>query len=171
MTAITDSKPVASPLVVPSVETLGTLSRVLTQWPELGTKKLGFHLGESDSLEREGYWHAAVHEARCFLELLVQNMALVVKGQLPELFETATEANTRFRICRRYLVGAGYIDPDDSRMLVDIFRIAGAKGSHPGVTDEPWCRMARQFVRHAAKYLITRYAAWRGVSFKPTPTA
>ncbi|MCG8407554.1 MAG: hypothetical protein MI923_20345 [Phycisphaerales bacterium] len=44
------------------------------------------------------------------------------------------------------------------------------KGSHAGIADKAWCRLARQFVRTTADYLVGRYAAWRSVTFTPSAT-
>ena len=171
MTAITDPKPVTNVPVVQPVESLGGLRRVLRQWPELGTKIIGYHLGQSDELAREGYLHAAVHEATSFLEALIQGMTLAVTGEPKVKFERSVDVRTRLKMCRDTLVRHGYIDADQCQLLVGVFQITRAKGSHPGVTDEPWCRLARRFVRHTAEYLLTRYAKWRNISFKPTATA
>ncbi len=171
MTAFTTPQPVIDPTATPPGGILADLLTQLEPWPELRIQTLAYHLRQSDATARDGYWHAAVHEARSFLELLVQNMAGVIKGRLPDHFAAAGDSNTRFKICRHYLLKPGYIDPDDNMLLLNVFRIAGAKGSHPGIPDEPWCRLARQFVRLTAEYLIGRYATWRSVSFKPNPTA
>jgi hypothetical protein len=39
--------------------------------------------------------------------------------------------------------------------------VASAKGSHHGVTDEAWTRLARRMVFTTAQYVMQRYGAWR----------
>ena len=150
---------------------LAGLSGCLAQWPELDIKTLGYHLEQSDALAAEGYCHAAVHEACSFLEALVQGMALAVRGGVPEKFQRCVDSQARLRLCRDSLFGAGYLDAEECRLLVNVFDIVRAKGSHAGIADEAWCRLGQQFVRTTADYLIGRYAAWRSVGFTPvTPS-
>ena len=84
MTALTDQPPINScssiagpPPSLPGGR-LAPLSAELERWPELGLKTLVYHLGQSDATAADGHWHAAVHEARSFLEALVLGMALAV---------------------------------------------------------------------------------------------
>ena len=174
MTALTDQPPINScssiagpPRRLPGGR-LASLSAELERWPELGLKTLAYHLGQSDATAADGHWHAAVHEARSFLEALVLGMALAVRAEAPEQFNRATDSQSRFRLCRGYLVELGFIDADENDLLLHVFAIGSAKGSHPGVTDEAWCRLARQFVRSTAAYFIQRYAAWRSLAFRPS---
>jgi hypothetical protein len=66
-----------------------------------------------------------------------------------------------FRRYRRNLLEAGFIDADESDLLQYIYSVASAKGSHHGVADEPWSRLARRVVFATAQYLLQRYAAWK----------
>ena len=170
MTAITAPQPVIEPTAAPAGGPLVGLMRQLKQWPELETKTLSYHLKQSDALASRGFLHAAVHEATSFLEALVQSMTVAVTREPPVNFERSVHVQARLKMCRDCLVRLGYIDADQCQLLVGVFQIARAKGTHPGITDEPWCRLARQFVRLTSEYLITRYATWRSVSFKPNAT-
>ena len=171
MTTFANPQPEANPTAMPPRGRLADLMGDLSQWPELGTRTLRYHLKQSDALAAGGFLHAAVHEATSFLEALVQGITLAVTREPPVNFERSVHVQSRLKICRDCLVRLGYIDADQCQLLVGVFQIARAKGTHPGVTDEPWCRLARQFVRLTAEYMITRYATWRSVTFKPNPTA
>lgn len=150
---------------------LAKLSDELTRWSELDLKTMSYHLGQSDALAADGYYHAAVHEARSFLEALVQSMALTVQGEVPGQFKRAIDSQSRLRLCRDALFGLGYLDAEECNLLVNVFVIVREKGSHAGIADEAWCRMSRQFVRTTADYFIKRYASWRSVAFKPSVPA
>ena len=151
-----------------SDEKLAKLTGDLKQWPELDRKTLAYHAEQSDKLAAKGYRHAAVHEAGSFLETLVQSMTLAVRGDVPEKFRQAVGSHARLRVCRRYLFAPGYIDAEEYKLIDSVFDILRAKGVGAGIVDETWCRLARQFVRTTADYLIGRYACWRSVTFTPS---
>ena len=149
-------------------EKLARLMGDLKQWPELDRKTLAYHAEQSDTLAAKGYRHAAVHEAGAFLETLVQSMTLAVRGDVPEKFRQAVDSHARLRVCRKYLFAPGYIDAEEYKLIDNVFTILRAKGVGAGIVDEAWCRMARQFARTTADYLIGRYACWRSVTFTPS---
>ncbi|GAG12161.1 unnamed protein product, partial [marine sediment metagenome] len=66
-----------------------------------------------------------------------------------------------FRCYRRSLLEAGFIDADENDLLQYVYGVASAKGSHHGVTDEAWSRLARRMVFTTAQYVLQRYAAWK----------
>ena len=54
----------------------------------------------------------------------------------------------------------------DRDLLQYVYSIASAKGSHHGVTDETWTRLARRMVWIVAQYLLNRFEAWKSGGLK-----
>ena len=142
-------------------EQLASLRPILDAHPELDLATIGYHLEQSDATAGDGYWHAAVNEARSFLEALVINIALIERRETLAEFRKGKETQGGLRLCRRHLQDVSFLDIDEDILLAHVHGIASAKGSHLGVTDETWCRLARQIVAATAHHLIRRYSAWK----------
>jgi hypothetical protein len=54
---------------------LGALLPGIRQHAELDRRTLAYHVQQSDATAADGYWHAAINEARSFLEALVLSIA------------------------------------------------------------------------------------------------
>ena|GEM_PF-2244375 len=146
---------------------------------ELDLETLGYHLRQSDATAAEGYWHAAINEARSFLEALVVGILVAVERQAESADVDGSKPaagngsknrsgngngstnGTPFRCYRRRLVEAGFLDAHENELLQYVYGVSSAKGSHHGVTDEAWSRLARRMVWTAGQYVIHRYAAWK----------
>ncbi len=142
-------------------EQLVSLLPLLAGYEELDVETIGYHARQSDATARDGYWHAAINEARSFLEALVTGIALVEREQSLTEFRKAQGMQGGIKLCRRYLLDVGFLDIDEDVLLAHVYGIASAKGSHLGVADEAWCRLARRIVRTTVEYILHRYAAWR----------
>ena len=142
-------------------EHLVSLLPLFATFHELDVETIGYHARQSDATARDGYWHAAINEARSFLEALVTCIALVEREQSLAEFRKGRETHGGIKLCRRYLHEAGFLDIDEDVLLANVYGIASAKGSHLGVADEAWCRLARRIVRTTVEYILHRYAAWR----------
>lgn len=142
-------------------EQLVSLLPLLAGYEELDVETIGYHARQSDATARDGYWHAAINEARSFLEALVTGIALVEREQSLTEFRKAQGMQGGIKLCRRYLLDVGFLDIDEDVLLAHVYGIASAKGSHLGVADEAWCRLARRIVHTTADYLLHRYAAWQ----------
>ncbi len=137
---------------------LGDLGR----HPELDLDTLAYHLRQSDATAADGYWHAAINEARSFLEaLLVGIMHAVGREAPPDPSRNGSPNGTPFRSYRRYLTELGFLDADENVLLQSVYGVASAKGSHHGVTDEAWSRLARRMVYTTGQYVIHRYETWK----------
>jgi hypothetical protein len=143
---------------------LGALLDDLRLHPELDLDTLAYHIRQSDATAADGYCHAAINEARSFLEALIVNIVHTVRrdadGTPDSALRDRSQNGTAFRTYRRYLLEAGFIDGDENELLQYVYSVASAKGSHHGVTDETWCRLARRMVFAAGQYVIQRYAKW-----------
>lgn len=116
---------------------------------------------QSDATAADGYWHASINEARSFLEALLVGMVCTVCVEPVDKYQSTSCNGTPFRCYRRRLVEAGFLDADENDLLRYVYSVASAKGSHHGVTDEAWTRLARRMVWTAAQYLLTRYEVWK----------
>ncbi len=140
---------------------LTRLSAALQHFPELDQRTLRYHLDQSEATAADGYWHAAINEARSFLEALVVSMAQVEQQDRLMAFRKGKESQGGLRLCRRFLVDAGFLDANEDELLLHVYGIASAKGAHHGVTDAAWCHLTRRIVWTTAQYLLRRYETWR----------
>ncbi len=159
----------------PPCFSLGALLDDLRRHPEFDLETLAYHLRQSDATAADGYWHAAINEARSFLEALVVSIVHAVQrdaagADADTALRDRSQNSTAFRTYRRNLLEAGFIDADESDLLQYVYSVASAKGSHHGVADEPWSRLARRVVFATAQYLLQRYAAWKHQG-RPVPTS
>jgi hypothetical protein len=143
-------------------ERLAALLPRLRRHDELDLETLAYHLQQSDATAADGYCHAAINEARSFLEALVMSMAIARQREPIGKFRKGKESKSGFRLGCLYLRELGFIDEEEEVLLQHVYGIASAKGSHHGVTDELWCRLARRMVGTTGRYLIHRYQVWTG---------
>jgi hypothetical protein len=141
-------------------ERLADLLPRLRRHGELDLKTLAYHLQQSDATAADGYCHAAINEARSFLEALVMSIAVARQRKPIGKFRKGKESKSGFRLGCLYLRELGFIDEEEELLLQHVYGIASAKGSHHGLTDELWCRLARRMVGTTGHYLIHRYQAW-----------
>ena len=155
----------------PPCFSLAALVPQLADHAELDLKTLTYHLEQSDATAADGYHHAAINEARSFLEGLVISILRVARedGGANGGFDNGGHNGTAFKNYRRYLLDAGFIDPDENALLQFVYSLASAKGSHPGVTDAVWTRLARRMVFLTGQYVLQRYAARKSSSGRFTP--
>jgi hypothetical protein len=136
-------------------------------WPEvqrhaeLDLATLRYHLEQSDATAADGYWHAAINEARSFLEALVVGMAQAERQESFVAFRKGKESQGGLRLSRRFLVDVGFLGPDEDELLLHVYGIASAKGAHHGVADAAWSRLARRIIWTTAQYLLRRYETWK----------
>ncbi len=149
---------------------------------ELDRRTLGYHLRQSDATAADGYHHASINEARSFLEALVVTIVHAVQRHVRtgDVNDNAPNGGcngirnggqngTAFRHYRRYLLDIGLTDHDENELLQFVYSVASAKGSHHGVTDEAWTRLARRIVFAAGQHTVQRYAAWKRNGMPVTP--
>ncbi len=153
---------------------LAALLHDLRPHAELDLRTLAYHLRQCDATAADGYCHAAINEARSFLEALVVSIVQAIRRDAEADADTPlrdrSQNGTAFRTYRRYLFEAGFIDPDENDLLQYVYSVASAKGGHHGVTDEAWTRLARRIVFATGQYLLQRYAAWKDGE-RPRPAA
>ena len=150
-------------------EDLAVLLPDLRGHPELDLKTLAYHLEQSDATAADGYCHAAINEARSFLEALIVNIFLAAQRDVVPGADGEGNGNgrdrsqngTAFRTWRRYLCEMGFLDGEENELLQWVYGVASAKGSHHGVTDEAWTRLVRRIILATGHYLLHRYAAWK----------
>lgn len=143
---------------------LVTLLPGLQQHPNLDYRTLAYHAEQCDATARDGYWHAAINEARTFLEALVINIALEEERPSEESiadFRKRREAHCGFPSCCRYLEEIGFFNLDERVMVQHTYTLDGAGGIREGVGEEPWSRLVRRMIHIAAQYVIRRYEAWK----------
>ncbi len=140
---------------------LSTLLVDVAGHEELDLDTLSYHVRQSDATAADGYWHASINEARSFLEALLVGMLCTVCVEPADKYQSTSRNGTPFRCYRRRLVEAGFLDADENDLLQYVYSVASAKGSHHGVTDEAWTRLARRMVWTAGQYLLTRYEVWK----------
>ncbi len=144
---------------VPRERLVALLPR-LRRHGELDLETLAYHLQQSDATAADGYCHAAINEARSFLEALVMSMAIARQREPIGRFRKGKESKSGFRLGCLYLRQLGFLDENEEVLLRHVYGIASAKGSHHGLTDELWCRLARRMVGTTGRYLIHRYQVW-----------
>ena len=141
-------------------ERFALLLPALSKHPNLDLITIRYHAEQSDATAYDGYWHAAINEARSFMEALVVSIVLRDSRKTFDEFRRGKEMHGGIRLYRRHLYDAGFLDMDENIMLTNVYSIASAKGGHFGVSDEPWCRAARRMVWTTSDYLIHRYDRW-----------
>jgi hypothetical protein len=142
----------------------------LRRHAELDLDTLGYHAEQSDATARDGYWHASVNEARSFLEALLVSMLHMVRPDPPDnSHNNGSHNGAPFRCYRRCLMEAGFLDADENELLQFVYSVASAKGSHAGVTDASWSRLARRMVFTTAQYLIQHYETWKAGGARESP--
>ncbi|MCH8913693.1 MAG: protein kinase [Planctomycetes bacterium] len=141
-----------------------TLREVIDQHRELNVTTLRYHLDQADATARAGCWHAAVNEARSFVEGLIVGIAEFESARRRDLLSglsPSPESRSGFQECRKYLVTVGFADVDEMDLFKQVYAVASRKGSHPGVTDEAWGRLVCHLVWMAGYFLLNRYAMWK----------
>lgn len=144
---------------MPPTFSLNALLSEVAQHAELDLPTLTFHLEQSDATAADGYWHASINEARSALEALVSGIMATIGKDQPH--KPSSTSHTPFSNWRRFLVEMRFLRQDESDMLHFVYGLNSAKGSHQGVPDEAWCRLARRMVYCAADYMLRRYAEWK----------
>ncbi|UCC30959.1 MAG: hypothetical protein JSU86_01520, partial [Phycisphaerales bacterium] len=132
--------------------------------PNLGYATLAYHAEQSDAAARDGYWHAAINEARTFFEVLVINIALEEERSPEEsiaTFRKQMEAHRGFPSCCRYLEEIGFFRHHERLMVQHIGGLDLAGGPRQSLGEEPWSRLVRQVVCAAGQCVIRRYEAWK----------
>ncbi len=146
---------------------LSLLLPALSRHPKLDLKTMRYHAEQSDATAYDGYWHAAINEARSFMEALVISIAMRCDRQRLEEFRKGKESYGGIRLYRRYLYNIGFLDADEDILVTSVYSITSAKGGHFGVSDEPWCRVSRRIVWTTSDYLIGRYERWKAGERRP----
>ncbi len=156
-------------LIQPAVshEQLSLLLPALSKYPELDLKTLYYHAQQSDGTAKDGYWHAAINESRSFMESLMMSIVLVERKETLSKFRKSMGARGGVRWCRRYLRENGFLDYDEDILVGHVYSIASVKGGHFGMTDEVWCRTARQMVCSTGYYMTHRYERWKAGERRP----
>lgn len=149
----------------PQTFALAPLLADLRRHAEFDLTTLTYHVEQSDATAGDGYWHASINEARSALEALLVDIVRAVGADEPT--RPPTSNGTPFSNWRRYLVDAGFLDGHESDLLHFVYGLSSAKGSHHGVPDEDWSRLARRMVFCAADYVLRRYATWKESDARP----
>ncbi|MGD8452700.1 MAG: hypothetical protein PVJ57_12850 [Phycisphaerae bacterium] len=152
---------------------LTALLHDLQPHPELDLRTMAYHLHQSDATAADGYGHAAINEARSALEALIVSIACTIRRDVIDstslsLRERIQSGNT-FRTHRRCLMDAGFIDIDENDLLQYVYSMASARGSHYGVTDDAWTRLARRIVFIVGQHFTQRYTIWKQNGRQPPP--
>ncbi len=148
----------------PPKEQLTTLLPALRDHPNLDYTTLAYHAGQCDATARDGYFHAAINEARAFLETLVISIALAEERPPNESiadFRKRRESNCGFPSCCRYLQEIGLFNLDERVMVQHAYTLDHAGGVRQGIGSEAWTRLVRRMVWTAGHYVIQRYEAWK----------
>ena len=148
----------------PPKEQLTALLPALRDHPNLDYVTLAYHAGQCDATARDGYFHAAINEARAFLETLVISIALAEERPPNESiadFRKRRESNCGFPSCSRYLQEIGLFNLDERVMVQHTYTLDHAGGVRRGIGSEAWTRLVRRMVWTAGHYVIQRYEAGR----------
>lgn len=149
---------------IPLQEQVALLRESLAPHDELDLKTLRYHLDQADATVREGFWHAAVNEARSFIEALIVGMAEFESARRHDQLSGLSlhaESRSGYHESRKYLVSLGFTDGVGMDLFKQVYRITSRKGSHPGVTDEMWGRLVCHLCWTASYFLLCRYGAWK----------
>ena len=148
----------------PPKEQLTTLLPALRDHPNLDYTTLAYHAGQCDATARDGYFHAAINEARAFLETLVISIALAEERPPNESiadFRKRRESHCGFPSCSRYLQEIGLFNLDERVMVQHVDMLDHAAAIRQGIGSEAWTRLVRRMVWTAGQYVIQRYEAWK----------
>ena len=145
-------------------EQLTALLPALRDHPNLDYTTLAYHAGQCDATARDGYFHAAINEARAFLETLVINIALAEERPPNEAiadFRKRRESYCGFPSCTRYLQEIGLFNLDERVMVQHAYTLDHAGSIRQGISSEAWSHLVRRMVWAAGQYVIQRYEAWK----------
>ncbi len=145
-------------------EQLTTLLPALRDHPNLDYTTLAYHAGQCDATARDGYFHAAINEARAFLETLVISIALAEERPPNESiadFRKRRESHCGFPSCSRYLQEIGLFNLNERIMVQHTYTLDHVAAIRQGIGSETWTRLVRRMVWTAGKYVIQRYEAWK----------
>ena len=154
----------AAAVGLPPREQLALLRESLERHRELDLRTLGYHLEQADATARAGCWHAAINEARSFIEALIVGIAEFESARRHDLLSGLPpngESRSGYHECRKYLVTVGFADVDEMDLFKQVYAIASRKGSHPGVTDEVWGRLVCHLCWTTGYFLLNRYSVWK----------
>ncbi len=154
----------AAAVGLPPQEQLALLRETIERHRELPVRTLRYHLEQADATAREGCWHAAVNEARSFIEALIVGIAEFESARRHDLLSGLPpngESRSGYHECRKYLVTLGFADVDEMDLFKQVYAVASRKGSHPGVTDEVWGRLVCHLCWMTGYFLLNRYAVWK----------
>ena len=141
-----------------------TLLVSLAEHAELDGLTLRYHVEQWEATARAGFWHAAVNEARSFVEALLVNIAAVEAVRRKESISGVThgvDSSSAYYAARKYVVTVGFANVDEIEVFRQIYSMASRRGSHPGITDPTWGILVSEFCWITGHYLLERYAAWK----------
>jgi hypothetical protein len=140
---------------------LSELLAALDRFPEFDQRTIRYHLQQSRATAAHGFWHAAINEARSLLEALVVSIAVVEERGGKVVCGKGHDGQGTWRLCRKFLVDAGFLDRNEDEFLLHVYGIGSSKGAHHGVTDETWCDTTLRIIFTTALYLLRRYETWK----------
>ena len=141
-----------------------TLVSGIQEHEELDGETLCYHVEQWEGTARAGFWHAAVNEARSFIEALVVNIAAVEAVRRKESISGVThgvDSSSGYYDARRYVMTVGFASVDEIELFKQIYSMASRRGSHPGITEPAWGILVSQFCWLTGHYLLNRYTAWK----------
>jgi hypothetical protein len=154
----------AAAVGLPPQEQLALLRQSLERHRELDLRTLRYHLEQADATARAGCWHAAINEARSFIEALIVGLAEFESARRRDLLSGLPpngESRSGYHECRKSLVTVGFADLDEMDLFKQVYAVASRKGSHPGVTDEVWGRLVCHLCWSTGYFLLNRYSVWK----------
>lgn len=138
------------PIISPTVEPKKEEGLVETLLDKYGLAVAKNHLKQAYDNYIEGNWEASNACLRAFLQDVFDNIALKLWSEEATKKEAGGSR-------RKLLQEKGFIeDATEGKLVSSFFSFASYEGSHPGISDEPDCRMRRYMAVALSSYYLEK---------------
>jgi hypothetical protein len=155
---------VESPLPAEPDEEIRAALAALRKYPELDQRKVRYHLQQSRAMAVQGYYRAAIDEARAFLVAIATGIGQVAQRSKLHADGKVEHGLAGLKVARRYLLATRMLNERDSDLLTQVLGMVSAPGPQDCVPDAGWCDVTSGLICTMARHLLRRYESWK---FRP----
>jgi hypothetical protein len=155
---------VESALLAEPDEAVRAALAALRKFPELDQRKVRFHLQQSRAMAVQGYYRAAIDEARAFLVAIATGIGQVAQRSKLHADGKVEHGLAGLKVARRYLLVTRILNERDSDLLTQVLGMVSAPSTQDCVADAGWCDVASALICTMARHLLRRYESWK---FRP----
>jgi hypothetical protein len=126
-----------------------------------GTEAILRHIGDAQSLYKDGKDHPSLNESRNFIQALIDGIS--VETDQHGKHTTRLAASTKDRI--EYLLKVSFLAPDEEAALKSGWGTLSA-GSHPGVPERELARIGLILALEFGQLLMLKFTNWKSNSYQ-----